>query len=213
MADPYAILGVASDAPLSEVEASYARARGQALAAGGDERATEARLAELDRAWSQLKDRPSVGGAAPATAKGAHDHRLAPLQPHALAQQPLMGQTDRVCPYCGGHNPVQVTTCGECGQQIMRECPACGFAVGLVDRVCGRCGTAILEHDQRRFAEALSVQRRVQEERTTSDTRVRELEATHLARAWQGVLFWLVVAALVVGAVTGLVTMLSRGGG
>jgi hypothetical protein len=207
MSDPYSILGVAADASTTELEAGYIRARARALAAaGGDQEAAQEDLAALDRAWAELTDRHAPEISAPVTVKGAH-LKLATVDAQSLAPQLLPdGRPARLCPYCGLANPVQVSTCGQCHQQIMRECPACGYPIGIAERVCARCETAIVEHDQRHFAQALSVQRQVQDERGASDTRVRVLEAGHLARAWQGVLFYIVVALLIVGAL-GLVVM------
>jgi predicted nucleic acid-binding Zn ribbon protein len=210
MPDPYVVLGVARDASLVDIEAAYVRARSRALAdAGSDQRVAEPRLAELDSAWTELNAQPALKATAPVTIKSAH-RQLVPVAGQPLAPPSPVARPTRECPYCNLPNPPQVSTCGQCGQQIMRECPACGNPVGIAERVCSRCEVAILDHDQRRFAEALSVQHTVQDERNASDTRVRVLEAGHLARAWQGVLFWIVVGMLVLGAIVGVVGLLGR---
>lgn len=214
MLDPYEALGISRSATPAEVESAYVRARGRALAeAGGDERDAEQRLALLDRAFELIGGtvRPPPGSVS--VDQDGQSTALVVSQPTA----PMVGTAAptgprRTCPHCGALNPVQVATCGECGQQIMRECPACGHPVGLAERVCPRCQTPITEYDQRRFGEALSAQRKVQEERTESDVRVRALEEMHLARAWQGVWFWVVFFAISAVAAGVVLLLLSRVG-
>jgi hypothetical protein len=208
MFDPYAALGVSRSATPSEIQEAYIRARGQALAAAGaDERETQDRLAELDRAFE------IVSGAVDGTETDpTMPHALVVAQPTAVASTAVAAGPQRQCPDCGAPNPVQVSTCGSCGRQIMRECPACGNPVGVADRVCPRCHTPVAEYDQRRFGEALSLERNIQRERTESDARVRAQEEVHLARAWQGVLFWAIVLVMCLAALGVVVLLLTRVG-
>jgi hypothetical protein len=70
--------------------------------------------------------------------------------------------------------------------------------MALDEALCPRCGTLVGEYDRRRFAEALAAGERIQEERRLSETRVDALEARHRLNAWQGLLFWIAAAVILV---------------
>jgi hypothetical protein len=59
----------------------------------------------------------------------------------------------------------------------------------------------VIEYDQRRFAEGLAVEQRVNSERASLDVRTQELESHHTDRRWQGTLFWVIVMVLCIGVV------------
>jgi len=93
------------------------------------------------------------------------------------------------CPHCGASNPEQATTCGRCGGQMSRSCPVCGQPVLLGQTACVRCGTFVPEYDQRRFAEGVATEQRVQHERIESDARAEVVGEVYQATAKRGAVF------------------------
>lgn len=195
----YELFNLPLTATVDEIRAAYHRERAQLLASDqetGDQAGEQLRL--LEEACATLTDTER---------RAAYDHSLRPaipVQALTVAGQlaamalpevpPLVSQ--QPCPHCGELNPVQATMCGECGKQISRPCPQCGQAILLGQKVCTRCNILIPEYDQRRMVEAVMTEKRVQEERRISESRVEALETVHTANRRMGIIFWLVVTGL-----------------
>lgn len=207
MTDHYKRLELTPTATQKEIRAAHAklRAEWQELARKGDEQASE-QLRLLDEAYATLADR---------NRRAAYDRSLRNRTPGgalALTTQsasivvpdsPPVTMLERPCLHCGKLNPIQVTICQHCGQQVARPCPQCGQPVPLRQAVCPRCNIPIQEYDQHRFAEATLVEQRVQHERHESKSRHQALEAMHKAMHRQGAIFWLAVL-VACGALTAI---------
>lgn len=206
MKDYYAYLEIPETATAEQIEAVYHRKRTRLQFAELDEEVRRAQLQQLDEAYAVLQDKVRPTKAEPAKelepiqddveskaiAPQGANLSLAPLQPQQTRPQ-------RRCPYCQALNPAQATMCLNCGEQISRPCPACGQMIALDEKICPRCDTIIPEYDQRRFVEAETIQKRVEDERRASKVRVDALEAIHRINARLGVIFWLIVMVLCVG--------------
>ncbi len=205
MADLYQTLGVLPTAMPDEITTAYARERARLIA---QEAAAEAgnpgaagQLQALDEAYATLSDasrraaydRSAGGGSSPGAL-------IVSTQPNAIVvPQTPVPVVQQACPHCGALNPVQATMCSQCGQQVSRSCPNCGQPVLLNQTVCPRCNTVLKEYDLRRYAEAVVVEKYVNEDRSASEARVQAAEAVHRVRAVQGMFFWLVVCGTCVG--------------
>ncbi len=203
MAELYKTLNLLPTARPEEIRAAHARERERLLADNATDREEIAeQLLAVDEAYATLSD---------PNRRAAYDRSLGigsaggalvlATQPTAVVapQAPPAPIVQQACPQCGALNPIQATMCSECGKQVSRPCPTCGRPVVLGQTVCSRCNTFIPEYDQRRFAEGVAAEQRVQQVRIESDVRVQSLEATHRVQAVQGVIFWLVVLGLCIG--------------
>lgn len=203
MTDYYQLLNLQPTATTSEIKTAYAHKRAKLSTSEAE---TEEQIAEqlsaLDEAYAMLNDPNrraaydrSLHADSQAKALAIAEQPSAIVAPHA----PPVPIVQQACPHCGALNPIQATMCSECGEQVSRPCPNCGQPVILGQTVCTRCDTFVPEYDKRRFAEAVSTEQRVQQERRASEARVAALEVVHRANARWGALFWLVVVALCIG--------------
>lgn len=195
--DYYALLGLTPTAMPQDIQSAYTRRRAelQALALQSDAQAPK-QLRLLDEAFAVLSD-PNRRAAYDRARRSSTDSALVlAAQPRSVvapdAPVPLLAQK---CPHCGALNPIQLTVCQECGQQVSRPCPQCGQAVLLNQKVCSRCNTAIEEYDKHRFAEATQIEQQVRQERLEGESRNRALEALNTLLSRQAVVFWLAVLA------------------
>ena len=205
MTDYYRILNLQPTATPLEIKAAYARERAELLAIGeGDDERIAEQLSALEHAYVILSD-PNQRTAYDRSLRAGSQVKDLILveQPAAIIapQAPPVPVVQQACPHpkCGALNPIQATMCGQCGKQISHPCPKCGQPVVLGQTVCARCNTIIREYNERRLAKALVTEKRVDQERRVSESRVVALEAIHRANAKWGVLFWLVVTALCIG--------------
>jgi ribosomal protein L40E len=216
MQDYYDRLGVSSTATAQEITDAYLEARARLLDDGSDSEPEEgssdvldSELRELDVAYiSLLQSGRLADGEMRDTPK---QEMVEAPDRNVLAQFSISEDTSpqRRCPHCGEVNPIQAAQCLSCGQQISRPCPRCGFRVNLKAQVCPRCHVVIHEYDEQRFAEAMAVEKRTQEERRASHSRVQALEAVHRANARLGLLFWLIVLVVSIGLCVGFSVLYS----
>ena len=212
MQNNYERLGVSPSATDEEIQDAYVKARAQRMAEaeGQDADAAnrlEAELAALEQAYTAIMQaRKRATAEQPTAETPAQEMVQAPAAKNSLAQtQPGDASVaQRVCPHCGEPNPLQATRCFHCGQQITRPCPHCGFAVELNKRICPRCEVVIPEYDRQRFAEAMAVEKQVDEDRRTAKARVEAQESVRRTNIRLGLLFWLIATLLGIGICVGL---------
>ena len=195
----YVRLGVLPTSTAQEIMTAYTQKRAEwaALAEQGDEQAPR-QLRLLDDAYATLAD-PNRRAAYDRPLRGpdASNALILARKPASVVvpDTPAAPSLVQTCPHCGALNPIQLTFCQECGQQISRSCPQCGQPVRLDDAICSRCNAPVKEYDQRRFAQATQVEQQVEHVRRESESRNRVLEAFNAVLRRQAVIFW--VAALV----------------
>lgn len=200
MENLYEVIGVLPTASALEIKEAYSRASARLISSGLPEAEISTRLAGLDQAFALLGDpgtRTEYDHVLSAQASPTSASALTLLERPATIMRPEAPQTPLIqqpCPYCGAPNPLQASVCAGCGNQISRPCPSCGQAVLLSQPVCPRCATFLPEYDQRRAAQALIAEQKIQADRRASEANTQALEEGHRLRASQGLVFWLVVA-------------------
>jgi ribosomal protein L40E len=198
MENYYAVLKVLTTATPEEIKGAYSRSRAKLMASVLDDPEMESALAALDKAYAVLSDpgeRANYDRSLGSSVDAASPTALTLLERPATIMRPEtpVPVVQQLCPNCGAPNPVQATTCLQCGQQISRPCPSCGQAVPLNQSVCSRCNTFLPEYDQRRMTQAIIAEQKTQDERRESEAKLQALESGHRVRAIQGVIFWVIV--------------------
>jgi len=196
MENYYKLLNLLTTASPDEIKESYARSRAKLMSSNMEEPGLTSTLEALDQAYAVLIDpseRTNYDRSLGAPADPAAPMALTLLDRPATIMRPESPTPviQQPCPYCGAPNPVQATTCVQCGQQISRPCPSCGHPVPLSQSVCSRCNTFLPEYDQRRMTQAIITEQKTLADRRESEAKVQALESGHRVRAAQGVLFWL----------------------
>ncbi|MCL4299596.1 MAG: DnaJ domain-containing protein [Anaerolineae bacterium] len=201
----YQLLNLSPTATTEEIKAAYNRERAHLLVTEAESgNHVNEQLNRLDEAYTTLTD---------AERRIDYDRSLGidtPAQAIAVTEQPTgivtysppqISTGQQTCPHCGSMNLIQANTCEKCGGQIARPCPQCGQRVMLSQKICSRCNTLISEYDERRFTEAVTLEKHIQEERRIAEARVVALEASHMINRRAGIVFWLVVAGLGIGLI------------
>lgn len=202
MTTHYQTLKVPHVANEAEIQEAYLKARAAAIAAQPDlEPAQNANLNAVETAYTTLID-PNL--------RAAYDRTLGSLPGSSLmvagqpdfvfrAPAPAAPVIEQACPHCGTPNPVQLTICQSCGQQVSRSCPSCGQQVLLTFTICPRCNTPLGEYDKFRYAKATSSAQRIDSERREIGKSVAAVEAVNRDWMFSGVAFWVLLIMVCIG--------------
>ena len=221
MPNSFDVLGIAPGSTFEDIQAAYLARRAEAIAG----QQPEETLRALDDAYHALLEnkaraasehtitQPIVPSssltATPIAAPVLYTPPSQPEQPvynpTAVAAQAMYEQgappaaATITCPTCGLLNPAQLTTCQNCGSQISRTCPVCVSHIPIYAPICPRCGAATDEVAKNRALEANEVARQIDVQRLEDDARFERQEQRHATRAAYGVVFWMIVTAVLVG--------------
>lgn len=200
MSDYYERLKLSTLATGEEITQAYLRERARLQAAADPSQVeVQEQFLALEEAYATLSDPDQ---------RNAYDHRfIARRDEDALAlsrPQPIQApshlqapEVQQPCPSCGALNPIQATICATCNQHISIPCPNCGRPVMVGQQLCARCGTVLPEYLQRRAIEAQVTGEETRHRRIERDSQTQAMEQTHRVNAVQGVIFWLIVFAVV----------------
>ncbi len=210
----YAVLGILPSANDQEIQHAYGLRRAELIAAdmNDDQGVLDEQLSQLDAAYANLMDKGNraafdraqsqaiVVVNAPA-GQTAHNNVLNTTIPISIPDIQAKPSLQRPCPHCGVQNPAKAKTCLSCQRQISRSCPECGYAVPLGQVACARCATVMHELDQERLQASLIAEKKTIEQREGSRLRVEANEKQHSINAAYGVVFWLIVFAILGGLI------------
>lgn len=200
MTDDFEMLGISEEANPEQIQEAFESKRVELIALIDNVQQRKEAIAELQRAFDAISRRKS----------------LAFIQEDILPIKidPLLSMVDNVnsplhdeiahyatilCVHCSGRNLKEALICSSCGRHISRPCPKCGKILPIEAKICPRCKTILREFDESRIFDASHVKEVKDLERLETQIRVDALEEHHQKRAVYGLVFWLVVAAVLVG--------------
>jgi hypothetical protein len=200
MIDYFEMLGISEEATPEQIQEAFDKKRIELIASIDDDQQRQEAITELQSAIDAIGRKKAL-----ALIQGDNPPKII---------DPLLSMVDNVnsslhnemaqfatipCVYCSTRNFKEALICSSCGRHISRPCPKCGKILSIQVKICHRCKTILREFDESRIFDASHVKEVKDLERQETQIRVGALEEHHQKRAVYGLVFWLVVAAVLVG--------------
>jgi len=200
MTDNFDMLGISEEATPEQIQEAFDRRRVELIASIDDDQQRQEAIAELQEAFDAIGRRKSLA----LVQEDIPPKKIDPLLNMVdNVNSSLHNETDHFatipCVHCGARNLKEALICSSCGRHISRPCPKCGKILSIEAKICPRCKTILREFDESRIFDASHVKEVKDLERHETQIRVDALEEHHQKRAVYGLVFWLVVAAVLVG--------------
>lgn len=200
MTDNFAMLDISEDANPEQIQEAFDKKRVELIASIEDDQQRQEAIAELQRAFDAIGRSKSLALVQEDIPQEKSDPLLSMVD---NVNSSLHIETDHFatvpCVHCGARNLKESLICSTCGRHISRPCPKCGKILSIEAKICPRCKTILREFDESRIFDASHVKEVKDLERQETQIRVDALEEHHQKRAVYGLVFWLIVAGVLVG--------------